>query len=181
MLMWLVGLCGPPGSVHGISQAGILERIANFFSRASSQLRDQTHVCCIGRLIVFHWATKDIILQYKIKCWTTRATTTTKKPCIMYICEQNIWLLHHLTPISVSLPLRQWVCWQEALKKKKVYLTETGHSSNCGSLLQAREANCPFGKEAFLILRTFYPCVWFIYFEHLKSFILIFSTTTLIN
>ena len=35
----------PPGSsVHGIPQARILEWVAIFFSRVSSQLRDQTHV-----------------------------------------------------------------------------------------------------------------------------------------
>ena len=42
----------PPGpSVHGISQARILECIAISFSRGSAQPRDQTHVSCIGRQI----------------------------------------------------------------------------------------------------------------------------------
>ena len=41
--------CSPPGSsVHGISQAGILEWVAISFSRGSSQLRDRTHVSCIS-------------------------------------------------------------------------------------------------------------------------------------
>ena len=36
--------CSPPGSsVHGISQAGMLEWIAISFSRGSSWPRDQTH------------------------------------------------------------------------------------------------------------------------------------------
>ena len=44
--------CSPPGSsVHGISQARILEWIAIFFSRASSRPRDQTHVSCLGCFI----------------------------------------------------------------------------------------------------------------------------------
>ena len=38
----------PDSSVHGISQAGILERIAMPSSRGSSQLRDQTWVSCIA-------------------------------------------------------------------------------------------------------------------------------------
>ena len=44
--------CSLPGfSVHGISQARILEWAAISFSRGSSQLRDQTQVCCTaGRL-----------------------------------------------------------------------------------------------------------------------------------
>ena len=37
--------CSPPGSsVHGISQARILERVATFFSRGSSWPWDQTHI-----------------------------------------------------------------------------------------------------------------------------------------
>ena len=41
--------CGPPGSsVHGISQAKILEWVAISFSRESSQARDQTQVYCIA-------------------------------------------------------------------------------------------------------------------------------------
>ena len=44
------GLCGPPGSsVHGISQARILELAAMPSSRRSSPPRDRTHVSCIGR------------------------------------------------------------------------------------------------------------------------------------
>ena len=38
----------PVSSVHGISQARILEQIAIFFSRGSSQPKDQTHIFCIG-------------------------------------------------------------------------------------------------------------------------------------
>ena len=41
--------CGPPGSsVHGISQARILEWVAISFSRGSSQPRDRTQVSCIA-------------------------------------------------------------------------------------------------------------------------------------
>ena len=40
--------CSPPGSsVHGISQARILERVAIPFSRGSSQPRDPTHITLI--------------------------------------------------------------------------------------------------------------------------------------
>ena len=48
---WTV--CSPPGSsVHGISQARILELGAISFSRGSSQTRYQTCVSCIGRWIL---------------------------------------------------------------------------------------------------------------------------------
>ena len=41
--------CSPPGSsVHGISQARILEWVAISFSRGSSQPRDRTHVFCLA-------------------------------------------------------------------------------------------------------------------------------------
>ena len=40
--------CSPlDSSVHGISQARILERVAIFFSRGSSRTRDQTRVSCM--------------------------------------------------------------------------------------------------------------------------------------
>ena len=47
--------CSLPGSsAHGISQARTLEWVAIFSSRGSSQLRDQTHVSCVGRRILSH-------------------------------------------------------------------------------------------------------------------------------
>ena len=50
--------CSPPGSsVHGIFQARILEWLAISSSRGSSRLRDRTHVSCIGRQVLYHWAT----------------------------------------------------------------------------------------------------------------------------
>ena len=48
--------CSLPGfSVHGISQASILEWVAVSFSRGSSWHGDQTHISCIGRWILYHW------------------------------------------------------------------------------------------------------------------------------
>ena len=53
--------CIPPGSsVHGISQASILEWVAISSSRGSLRPRDRTHVSCIscvGRWVLYHWAT----------------------------------------------------------------------------------------------------------------------------
>ena len=46
--------CSPPGSsVHGISQARILEWVVTSFSRGSSQPRDRTRISCIGRWILY--------------------------------------------------------------------------------------------------------------------------------
>ena len=47
----------PRSSVHGISQARILEWVAISFSRGSSWLRDLTCISCLGRGILYHWAT----------------------------------------------------------------------------------------------------------------------------
>ena len=46
-------------SVHGISQARILEWVAISFFTGSSQPRDQTHISCIGRQILYRWATRE--------------------------------------------------------------------------------------------------------------------------
>ena len=56
--------CSSPGySVHGILQASILEWFAisssrgSFWSRGYSWPRGRTHISCIGRQILYHWAT----------------------------------------------------------------------------------------------------------------------------
>ena len=52
--------CSLPGSsVHGISQARILEWVTISSSRGSSWPRDGTQVSCIGRRILYHWATRE--------------------------------------------------------------------------------------------------------------------------
>ena len=55
-------LCGPMdyspprSSVHGISQARILERVSLSYSRGSPQIRD---ISCTGRWIPYCWATRE--------------------------------------------------------------------------------------------------------------------------
>ena len=54
--------CSPPGSsVHGISQASILEWVTISFSRGSSQPRDQTRVSCIAGRFFTNWATREAL------------------------------------------------------------------------------------------------------------------------
>ena len=57
-------LCSLPGSsVHGISQARILEWVDISFSRGSSWPRDRTrvsYISCINRQILYHWATWSV-------------------------------------------------------------------------------------------------------------------------
>ena len=55
--------CSPPGSsVHGISQARTLEWVAMSFSKASSPPRDWTCISCIGRWVLYCWATWEVPL-----------------------------------------------------------------------------------------------------------------------
>ena len=52
--------CSPPGSsLHGISQARILERVAISFFKGSSSLRNQTRFSCIALRILYRWATRE--------------------------------------------------------------------------------------------------------------------------
>ena len=63
--------CSPPGSsIHGLSQAVILEWVAILFSRGSFQPRDRTCVSCISRWIPYHWVT------WEVPAYTWRALIT---------------------------------------------------------------------------------------------------------
>ena len=62
--------CSLPGSsVHEISQAGILEWVAISSSRKSSWLRDRKCISCIGRRILYHWATLGSPLPHSLSAW----------------------------------------------------------------------------------------------------------------
>ena len=53
--------CSQPGSsVHGIILARILDWVATFSSRGTSQPRDRTCVSCIGRRILYFQATREV-------------------------------------------------------------------------------------------------------------------------
>ena len=66
--------CSSPGpSVHGISQAKILEWVSISSFRGSSWTRNQTWVSCIGRQILYHWATREarlfVYFVLLLECW----------------------------------------------------------------------------------------------------------------
>ena len=63
--------CNPPGSsVHGISQARILERVAISFSRGSSRPRDRGCISCIDRWILYQCTTWEAQIHHK-NCFST--------------------------------------------------------------------------------------------------------------
>ena len=49
----------PGFSVHGICQTRILEWVALPSVRGSSWPRDRIHIFCVGRQILYHWATRE--------------------------------------------------------------------------------------------------------------------------
>ena len=52
--------CSSPGSsIYRISQAAILEWVAISFSRGSFWPKGRTLVSCIGRWVLYHWATRE--------------------------------------------------------------------------------------------------------------------------
>ena len=106
--------CSPAGSsVHGISQARILEWIAISFSRGSSRPRNQTHVSCITGGSFMDWAIREaqqelIWPQLEAEClhsvqlwWGGRGrdgpppfmgslSSNVWRPFIVHICTRNI-------------------------------------------------------------------------------------------
>ena len=65
--------CSLPGSsVHGVLQARILDWVAISFSRGSSWIRSWTHISCIGRRILYPWATGDTFYKIKLQSSESR-------------------------------------------------------------------------------------------------------------
>ena len=106
--------CHPPGSsVHGISQASILEWIAIPFFRGSSHPRNQSQVSCVaGRFFI--WATREAQIQSPIPlpCSSTRETSAHTSLSFSWQCTARVsapW--SSLLPI---LPSSGWCpvgCW----------------------------------------------------------------------
>ena len=73
----------PPGfSVYGIFQARILECVAISYSRGSAWPKDGTHVSCVsclGRQILYHWATMDRGARWDIVHKVAKSQTQLKR------------------------------------------------------------------------------------------------------
>ena len=54
-------LCNPWTVAHQAPQARILAWVAISSSRGSSPPRDQIHISCIGRWVLYHWATWEAL------------------------------------------------------------------------------------------------------------------------
>ena len=105
----------PPGfSAHGISQASILEWVVISSSRKSTWPRDRTCVFCIGRLILYRWATREALLTSHLRSLSGEASLVQVSP------GSNS--LGKCDPRRVSLPLcpycRCWACHQPASSRR---------------------------------------------------------------
>ena len=90
--------CNLPGSpVHEISQARILERVAISFSRESSWPRDQTCVSCIGRWILYPWATREAPHRHSLPVINTLhqdgAFIITDKPILIHYLKFTVHII----------------------------------------------------------------------------------------
>ena len=88
--------CSLPGSsVHGISQARILEWVAISFSRGTSQARDRTYISCIGRQTLYHCTTKEAQISFFLKKTSLHQEPSSRKRKR----GGGYWHERHLTPV----------------------------------------------------------------------------------
>ena len=111
----------PPGfSVHGISQARILEWVAISYSRGSSKPRDWTHISCSscpGRQILYQWAScEGPLLSLSIRSFPAGRSVTVMAflkvnltTCVS--CITNVIIVHSShSPFGVQPKVNSLVC-----------------------------------------------------------------------
>ena len=108
-ILWDLMNCSQPrSSVHGISQARILEWVAitlTIPSRGYSQHRDGTHIPCFGRQILFLFVFLLLLFNYKFTYFNWRLITI-----LCWFCHTSTWICHgctrvpHPEPPPTSLP-----------------------------------------------------------------------------
>jgi len=106
-------------SVHGISQARILEWVSISSSGGSSRSWDQTHVSCISRQIPYHWATREAPPK---AIYTTNFSTAVCPDCEV-CCFLLRYILRNMVVFSISLCV--CVCVSEERKREKDRARET--------------------------------------------------------
>ena len=106
----------PPGSsVPGILQARILEWVAISFFRGSSWPRDQTRVSCIGRKILYCWATRGARMKL-VKKTLLKASWRFLHHSLPCVSGHSLW--SPLACLCHWLPSLVWrdPCWEMPLK-----------------------------------------------------------------
>ena len=117
--LWPYGLYSPGSSVHGFLQARILKWVAISSSRGFSQPRDWTcisWVCCIGKLILYHWATWEALFFLSVQFSRSVLSDSLRPHESQYArppCPSPTPRVH-----SDSCPLSQW--WHPAISSSVV-------------------------------------------------------------
>ena len=80
----------PPGSsIHGISQARVVEWVATSFSRGSPWPRNRTHIPCIGRRILYHWASCAMVSHSHVRLFVIPWTVACQAALSMRFSRQE--------------------------------------------------------------------------------------------
>ena len=122
----------PVSSVHGIFQARILEWVAISSSRGSSQPGDWTCVPCIGRQILYHWATweapyvvwlwanescsKELIHSPSSSKWASLLTSSSSNSC-KQLHYEDLRMLYYI-----------WAPYSEILENCQLFLFLSSYS-----------------------------------------------------
>ena len=125
-LQWSHELSLPGSSVHGISQARTLEWVAIFFSKASSQPRDQICLSCIGRWVLYCWATWELPLLTlsasvqslsRVRLFATPWTAA----CQVSLSITNSWSLLKLMSIELVMPSNRLILCHPLLLPPSIF------------------------------------------------------------
>ena len=114
----------PSSSVHEISQSRMLEWVAISFSKGSSQRRDRIPISCIGRQILYPWATREapeleVRVDYGRCVWAEKKEGGEVEGCYEWLDSVSP-LQSVLAEVSVSdwnwaaLPLPNFLSWDGA-------------------------------------------------------------------
>ena len=109
--------CSLPGpSVHGISQPRILDWVAIFFSRGSSQPRSQTHISHIAGRFFTDWATRKAKLGLKRKavynwfnsCWSVNSNPTNLPEMVLLFKKDILFRLSFNVLLQTEDQMNIW-------------------------------------------------------------------------
>jgi len=103
-----------PLSVHGISQARILESVCHFLSQGIFWPRDWTGVSCIVKQILYHWATWETLHR----AWQRINRQWIQGKCGMkaYMADTYImWIMYFLQIFIIGyheVTIELWALWK---------------------------------------------------------------------